>query len=39
MEKFSDYSWGYAYHGTHPDNIKSIIKHGLVPSGTTIDDF
>ena len=30
---FNDPSWTYAYHGTHPNNMKSILKNGLVYPG------
>jgi hypothetical protein len=33
---FDDTSYRYSYHGTIPSSIASILKYGLVPSGTTI---
>jgi len=35
---FTDYSLQYSYHGTHPNNIQSILKYGLSPSGARLDN-
>ena len=32
---FNDPTWSYGYHGTSPENIKSIVKYGLKIPGNT----
>jgi hypothetical protein len=34
---FSDARYPYSYHGTSSSNIRSILTHGLVPGGSSLD--
>lgn len=33
IRRLNSHDWGYAYHGTKPEYIKSIIENGLKPAG------
>jgi hypothetical protein len=38
LKYFFNYEYLYSYHGTHPDNIKSIIDYGLKVPGSNVGD-